>query len=881
MSIIATDFIANTTCPYCGVGCGVSVNKKDNQITVKGNADHPANLGRLCVKGSSLHETLVNDNRLVTPKIHGEEVSWDQALTFTSDKFKKIINKHGSDAVAFYVSGQLLTEDYYVANKLMKGFLGSANIDTNSRLCMSSAVVAHKRAFGNDVVPGCYEDFEEAEVIVFVGSNAAYAHPIIFQRIVKAQKQKGTKIVVIDPRRTATCEVADLHLPIASGSDAYFFNGLLAYLYQNDYIDEVFIQNHCDGFDDAISAAMVETANIEDVALACKVNAKDIQTAFEWFAQNPKVVTIFSQGINQSATGTDKGNAIINCHLATGKIGKPGATPFSITGQPNAMGGREVGGLANQLAAHMDFANQSDVQYVSDFWQAQNMASKQGLKAIDMFNAVNDGKIKAIWIMATNPVVSMPNADFVKQALQKCELVVVSDCMSNTDTAKLADVLLPASTWSEKQGTVTNSERRISLQKGFIEPPGQAKHDWEIMCDFAKKMGFGEAFDYKDSHEIFVEHAKLSGINSSKNNAFDISNLETISKEEYLNFKPIQWPVTKQLPNGQKRMFCDGKFFTDNGKAKMIAIKPASPIHHLKKDQLILNTGRIRDQWHTMTRTGSVNRLHSHTPEPFVQIHPSDAQRLNIQDQQIIQLDNNSARFLAKAAIDEEQQMSMIFAPIHWSDAFASAARVDSLVPAIVDQLSGQPQFKSTAVTVSPFKAKWHGLLFCNSEVEISFDYWCKNLIHQSVMYTLADLCESEFAIRRVKNLFAHIKDWVSVKDAQTDHIRLAGFKGEKLELLLFISPDQTGLVDKNWPAKQIGESFTGVQRYQVLTGQDQSGAVDVGAIICSCFQIGENQIKQAIKEGCTTSEALGRVLKCGTNCGSCIPELDKIIQNT
>ncbi|MCJ8314960.1 MAG: molybdopterin-dependent oxidoreductase [Pseudomonadales bacterium] len=587
MNIIATDLIAQTTCPYCGVGCGVNVNKKDNEITVKGNTEHPANLGRLCVKGSSLHETLVPKNRLLTPKVNGEEVSWDQALTFTADKFKKIIQQDGPDAVAFYVSGQLLTEDYYVANKLMKGFIGTSNIDTNSRLCMSSAVVAHKRAFGNDVVPGCYEDLEEADVVIFVGSNAAYAHPIIFQRIVKAQKDSGKKIIVIDPRRTATCEVADLHLPLASGTDSFFFNGLLAYLAQNNYVDQEFIDNHCDGFDSAVESALIDTASIKQVATICEVSEQDIKTAFEWFAQNPKVVTVFSMGINQSATGSDNGNAIINCHLATGKIGKPGAAPFSITGQPNAMGGREVGGLANQLAAHMDFANKHEIQYVEQFWQAPNMAKQQGLKAIDMFNAVSDGKIKAIWIMATNPVVSMPNADFVKEALLKCELVVVSDCMDNTDTAKIADVLLPATTWSEKEGTVTNSERRISLQKAFVKAPGQAKNDWEIMCEFAKKMGWEKDFDYTDAHEIFVEHAKLSAINSEFNNAFNIEALIDITKEDYLNFKPIQWPVTAQHKKGVKRLFSDGKFFTDNGKAKILTIKPTAPFHKLKDNQLI------------------------------------------------------------------------------------------------------------------------------------------------------------------------------------------------------------------------------------------------------------------------------------------------------
>ncbi|MFQ3323752.1 MAG: assimilatory nitrate reductase catalytic subunit [Pseudomonadales bacterium] len=477
-----------TTCPYCGVGCGVEATLKDDRlIAVTGDKSHPANLGKLCVKGTALNETMGHHGRLLAPQIDGIEVDWPTAIDTVASRLTAIREQHGPNAIAFYLSGQLLTEDYYVANKLAKGFIGTANVDTNSRLCMSSAVAAYKRAFGNDLVPCSYEDIDHCELLILTGSNAAWTHPVLYQRMVAAKKQNPKmKIVVIDPRRTASCDIADLHLAIAPGSDGFIFNGLLNYLASDKKLDNQYISDHTQGFDAALNAAAELT--IEAVVANTGVSEADIVTFYRWYADTANTISFYSMGINQSATGTDKCNAIINCHLATGRIGKIGAGPFSITGQPNAMGGREVGGLANILAAHMDYSF-DNIALVSEFWQSKSVNTMPGLKAVDLFDAVATGEIKAIWIMGTNPVVSMPNADKVKAALENCDTVIVSDCVEETDTTATANILLPATGWGEKSGTVTNSERRISRQRSLEPAAGQAKDDWWILASVAKKNG--------------------------------------------------------------------------------------------------------------------------------------------------------------------------------------------------------------------------------------------------------------------------------------------------------------------------------------------------------------------------------------------------------
>ena len=521
-----------TTCAYCGVGCGILATPTGGrEVVIKGDPDHPATHGKLCSKGTHLGETVGLEGRLLHPMIGKRRASWDKALELVAKKFRDTIARHGPDSVAFYVSGQILTEDYYVANKLMKGFIGSANIDTNSRLCMSSAVAGHVRAFGEDVVPVSYEDLEQADLIVLVGSNTAWCHPIVYQRIQAARSMRGARLVVVDPRRTETCDDADLHLAIRPGSDVALMNGLLAHLRREGLVDEAYLAAHVSepqGFWDALD----EGQDLWTVAKACDVAPADLSRFYELFAATPRAITLFSQGINQSLRGTDQVNAIINVHLATGRIGTPGAGPFSITGQPNAMGGREVGGLASSLASHMDFAP-DNVARVGRFWAAPSMATKPGLKAVDLFRAIRDGRVKALWVMATNPAVSMPDANMVRDALSICPFVVVSDVIADTDTSRYAHVRLPAAGWGEKDGTVTNSERRISRQRAFLPLPGEARPDWWIVAQVGRRMGWKTAFTYDCAADVYREHARLSAYENDGRRLFDLRRHAAIGNADY------------------------------------------------------------------------------------------------------------------------------------------------------------------------------------------------------------------------------------------------------------------------------------------------------------------------------------------------------------
>jgi assimilatory nitrate reductase catalytic subunit len=611
-----------TTCPYCGVGCGViATPQPDGSVAIKGDTDHPANFGRLCSKGSALGETVGVEDRLLHPEIHGHRANWDSALDLVAKKFSEAIAAHGPDSVAFYVSGQLLTEDYYVANKLMKGFIGSANIDTNSRLCMASSVAGHRRAFGSDTVPGTYEDLELADLVVLTGSNLAWCHPVLYQRLAAAkEKRPEIRVVVIDPRRTMTADIADLHLAIAPDGDTALFAGLLRYLAEKGIVRSAYVEKHTNGFNDALAAAHSFTP--QRVAMETGLAAEEIESFYRLFAGHERAVTVYSQGVNQSASGTDKVNAIINCHLATGRIGRPGMGPFSVTGQPNAMGGREVGGLANMLACHMDIENGYHRDLVQRFWHAPRMAEKPGLKAVDMFRAVAEGRIKALWIMATNPADSLPDADAVEAALKVCPFVVVSDIASATDTLRHAHVKLPSAGWGEKDGTVTNSERRISRQRPFLSPPGEARADWWQLAEVAKRMGFAEAFDYSNPAEIFREYAALSAEENDGSRDFDIGAHAAIEPAEFDALQPFQWPaLAKGTPEGDDfRFFASGNFYTPDRRARFIAVKPEPRRVIDGEYPFVLNTGRVRDHWHTMTRTGKSARLSAHMAEPFAEI---------------------------------------------------------------------------------------------------------------------------------------------------------------------------------------------------------------------------------------------------------------------
>lgn len=872
-----------TTCPYCGVGCGIEVaRQKNDEITINGDRDHPANYGRLCSKGSALGETLGLEGRLLYPQVAGQRVSWDTALATVAGGLRRIIGEHGPDAVAFYVSGQLLTEDYYVANKLMKGFIGSANIDTNSRLCMSSSVAGHQRAFGTDTVPGNYEDLEKADLIVLVGSNLAWCHPVLYQRIIAARSRNPSlKLVVIDPRRTATCEDADLHLAIKPGTDTVLFNGLLYHLHISKQTNPIFTHQHTINL-----TKTLQSIQSTQVAKSCGLTETQINEFYRLFGGTEKTVTVYSQGVNQSSYGTDKVNAIINCHLATGRIGKPGMGPFSVTGQPNAMGGREVGGLANQLAAHMGFSNET-IDRVGRFWQTTNVACSPGLKAVDMFRAIGEGRIRAVWIMATNPVVSLPDADSIKKALEGCELVIVSDACADTDTMAYANVRLPALTWGEKDGTVTNSERRISRQRPFLPWPGEARPDWWIISQVACRLGYARAFNYRKPAQIFREHAALSGFENWGTRVFDISGLAGISDVEYNALKPVQWPFPAGTRAGTARLFGNGRFYTQSGRANFVPVDRRTPVHPVDAEfPLVLNTGRIRDQWHTMTRTGKSPRLSSHIVEPYAELHPMDGLAHGIVDGSLVRVRSQWGEVVVRAYLSEAQQPGSLFVPMHWSSQFASSGRIGAVVNPEVDPLSGQPESKHTPVCIQSYRPAWQGFALSRIPLSSTADTCSFWVIVKGKQFWRYELAGESFPNdwQQWAHQFAgaeggHPLEWIDYMDRAAGCFRSAAIHNNRMEFCIFIAPS-LDLPSRSWLAGLFDrQALRPEERRTVLTGRPAAGRPDHGRIVCSCFGVGLNSLVDAIRSRkLTTPQEIGAALQAGTNCGSCVPELRALI---
>ena len=1104
-----------TTCPYCGVGCGVLASVDTGGIiSVKGDPEHPANFGKLCSKGSALAQTLGAERRLTQPYYQNklasmqqqqamlsnmpldtassnsamtistikpliENTDWDTVLEDIAGRLNDTIEKHGRDSIMFYVSGQLLTEDYYVANKFIKGFIGNNNIDSNSRLCMSSAVAGHKRAFGADLVPGNYEDLEACDLLVLVGSNMAWCHPILFGRFLAAKKaDPSKKLIVIDPRRTDSCEFADLHLPIAAGTDTHLYNGLLHYLEQQGCQDDDYVKQSL-GVADALDAA--KTWTIDKVASACQVPIDSIRQFYKLIAATDKTVTAFSMGVNQSKTGTDKVNAIINTHLFTGRVGKVGASPFSLTGQPNAMGGREVGALANLLAAHLDLGNADHRQLVADFWESpQAIAPEVGVKACDAADAILEGRIKAIWIMATNPVVSLPEADRFRQALAQCDLVIVSDCSVDSDTVQCADIVLPAQGWGEKSGTVTNSERRISRQRTLMPAVGVAKPDWWILSQVATRMGL-TGFDYQDPSEIFNEHVALTAyrndghennpIVSLKNQprflnlsndlpdfAADIkaitevahnsqpisqinqtTQLNALSVEEYDAMLPFQWggkriSIINTADDSAGRLL--GKSLDNLSKqtvsctkAHLIAITPsddaslpnlhrhkrkyrgqynsdnqqpsnqyAQPTSQTDNDELLvlnqpaidlrLITGRLRDQWHTMTRTGLAPQLNQHQSVPTLTVHPDDAKLLGIETDDFVQLhrryeeemitdsdihyptadtalasDVPVSQVLAQVTISDAMRVGDAFMPMHWSNAFASFSRMGTLIPTVVDPHSGQPELKNSAIRITAVPMQAFGKILVHPDwqdavivqlraILADFDAqrvkealfkretdahlnqpassqlpaltW--NLRHQtnSVLFNLASPIASvidtlsapefwqQFAASMQTPLHALSTPPSQTGDINTaftinkqqDQLRLivtqSGYDtaadnnatdvitpdtkvpSERLIMAVYIAPTLPQLPSVHWLDSCFADTsqIPNNQRYKwLLAGRPASGYIDPGTLICSCMAVGKNIIINAItKHDCTTATAVGKQCRAGTNCGSCVGQINELI---
>ncbi|MHA7834837.1 MAG: molybdopterin-dependent oxidoreductase, partial [Algiphilus sp.] len=784
------------------------------------------------------------------------------------------------------------------ANKLMKGYIGSGNIDTNSRLCMSSAVAGYVRAFGEDVVPVEYADLDDAELVILAGSNLAWCHPVLYQRLVAAKRRRPEmRVVNIDPRRTATSDIADLHLPIAPGADVTLFNGLLQYLWRADCLDAPFVAGHTSGLGDALEAS-VECTDIAVVARRCGLQQSAVRTFFAWVAECPRTITLFSQGVNQSSQGTDKVNAIINCHLLTGRLAKKGAGPFSITGQPNAMGGREVGGLANQLAAHLRLDDSGQRRLLQRFWGSPSMVQKPGLKAVDLFEAVHNGQVKAIWIMATNPVVSLPNADRVRAALDACDLVVVSEVDGGTDTAAYADVLLPAAAWGEREGTVTNSERVISRQRAFRSPPGEARPDWWALCELGKRLGYAEAFDYQEPADIFDEHARLSALEnpvlgpSDEDREggrypryFHLGGLTGLSRAEYDALEPVRWPIRTRERPAPERPFANGYFSHPDGRARFVAVQQRGPEHAPDaRFPLVLNTGRVRDQWHTMTRTGFSATLAQHRDEPTVDLHPEDALTNGIRPGELARVSTRWGTMVVRAVTSGDMKRGELFIPIHWNGQTASDARVGALVNPVVDPLSGEPEFKHTPAAIAPFESAWTGFLFTRRPAALDgVTWWVRIQAPDCLRYELAGLQwpDDMEAFAQTLTELPGTADWIVYADRAAGSYRAICFDADDRVLACLFLSQSGALPARDWLTGQMAHRHCGAARRARLLAGEAPHAVDCGPTVCSCFGVGRAAISQAIQEeGLRTAEAVTAHLKAGGNCGSCLPEIRALIDD-
>ncbi|GAA0784526.1 MULTISPECIES: molybdopterin-dependent oxidoreductase [Pseudomonadati] len=898
-----------SSCAYCGVGCGLTISHNASQIQVapnlpfslKGDSSHPANFGHLCAKGDKLLLSLNQPNTLRYPKLRsGKPLEWDVATQLIADKFQQTIKQYGPDSVALYLSGQLLTEDYYVANKFAKGYLKNANVDTNSRLCMSSAVSAMQRAFGEDVVPGCYQDFEQAEVIVLIGANTAWTHPVLFQRILAAKQTNGCKLVVIDPICTATAKQADLHLAVSPGADLSLFVGLLGYLADNHCLNQEYIQHHTEGFETVVDNAQRVSGCLAALAETVGVSQVDLKAFYHLFSSSKKVLTASCQGVNQSVIGTDTTNAIINCHLALGQIGQAGAGFFSLTGQPNAMGGREVGGLATQLASHMGFSEQEQT-LLADFWQCGQVATQPGLAAVEMFDALAKGKIKAIWILGTNPVVSLPESDKVAKALADCPFVVVSEVSPDSDTAKLADVLLPAQGWSEKCGTVTNSERTISRQRGFIAAKGQAKPDWWALSQVAINMGFS-GFEYQDNAAIFSEFALLSQTvkQAFPHKRFNLGGLAGLTKAQYDNLPPTQWPVASQQQIGQQhqRVFTDAQFSTASGKAQFIT--PAKTVeganrHNVDSLQrkpltVLLNSGRSRDQWHTMTRTGHIASLRANVPEPTLSLHSSLLKPFELVAAGLVKIQSatDSAFTLARVVVDDDLPLNLANMPMHWSQQFSLANGVNQAIDSRFDPVSKQPGFKCQPVRLLPAELALQGVVFGEH------DALAQGLIWQVAQTLTTGICY-HLGFAHQQDGFAYQASpfslqWTVMVDAQTLknqqlHIQCNTDKGRLIALKIL--SNQTVNIALETMNALIGQTLD----TKLLNQLHQQLKAGNSPLICSCTGVTDARISDEVNRQFNQKMLLHGVkqvhfqqvldatqssLGCGRKCGSCHSEVSK-----
>jgi assimilatory nitrate reductase catalytic subunit len=883
-----------TTCPYCGVGCGVIVHAEAGRIVdVEGDPAHPANAGRLCTKGATLHLSTDARARLHHPQIRRSRgdargpASWKDAIGFSAERFARIIDLHGPDSVAFYVSGQLLTEDYYVFNKLARALVGTNNIDTNSRLCMSSAVTGYKATLGADAPPACYEDIDHADCIFIAGSNTAFAHPVLFRRIEDARaRNPALRLIVVDPRRTDTAAAADLHLPILPGTDVALFNAMLHVMLWEGLCDLDYIAAHTEGFGQAKAAVAEYTPRA--AASICGVPADDIVAAAKMFGGARAALSLYCQGLNQSVQGTDKNAALINLHLATGQIGHPGAGPFSLTGQPNAMGGREVGGMATLLSAHRDLNDPAHRDEMARFWDVPAFPPAPGKTAVEMFDALHAGEIKAIWIACTNPAQSMPDQTRVAEALQRAELVVLQEAFASTETARFADVLLPATTWGEKHGTVTNSERRISRVRAAVAAPGEARHDWEIAADFARVLGgmlgrdADRLFPYTDPERIFDEHRE-----TTRGRDLDITGLDYALLERE---GPQQWPFPAGAARGLARLYGDGRFPTASGRARFASAAHRSTAEKTDaRHPLRLNTVRLRDQWHGMSRTGTVARLYGHAEEPLLAMNAADMRARHLNDGDLVRLRSRRGELRLRARASEEVRAGQVCVPMHWGARFLRGGVNLLTVPAF-DPVSKQPELKHAAVQVEKLACAWQVTAMRSGDalrhldavqpLLERFDYAsCALHGRDTPMLVFRAASGNPVAQELIDALDTALdldRDGVlDYRDARRGISKRVLIEGDRV-----IGARLSGeTAARDWLRELMANSGSAneVRRWVLApVASLPAGGKTRGRIVCNCLDVSEMEISERLAAGFSLEEVQAS-LRCGTSCGSCIPELRRM----
>lgn len=880
-----------SVCCYCGTGCGVRIHVEGGRVQrVTGDVSHPSNQGKLCSKGRALAATVGDDeSRVLTaqwrPAKSAERrpIALEDAFEIAAAKLAQVIERDGPDAIGFYLSGQLLTEDYTVFNKLARGLVGTNNIDTNSRLCMSSAVMGYKLTLGADAPPACYEDLDHADMVLIAGSNMAYAHPVLYQRLVAAKARRPElKVVVVDPRRTDTCAIADLHLAIAPGTDVALFHAMLNVLIWEELLDRAYIDQHTEGF-----AALKQRVHEFTPSAAegiCGVPAADIIQCARWFGQARAALSLYTMGLNQSSSGTDKNAALIHLHLATGKIGKPGSGPFSLTGQPNAMGGRESGGMATLLPGHRDPRDPAHRADVAALWGVPSLPETPGLPALDMFDAVLDGRIKVLWIAATNPAQSLPNQAKVRAALEKAEMVIVQEAFAGTETLDYADLVLPAATWPEKEGTVTNSERRISRVRAAIAPPGQAQADWKLACGIARRLAARLApeksrlFDYQDEAAIFADQARAT---AGRDLDYSALNYERLEDEG-----PRQWPYG-QAGQGKARLYEDGVFPTPSGRARFLDIgytPVAESVSALYSIQL--TTGRLRDQWHTMSRSGLAAALTRHAELPQLHLHPSDMLRFGLVGNRLAKVRSRRGQLVLPAVADDALIPGHGYIPMHWGSSFIAGEGVNALSNDVCDPISFQPELKHSAVKVEAVSYEWHAAAWVQGSIPLlrrRLRRWLTVFPYAVIVPTatggegvrlhLAALEHPEQAV--LEQLISAVgldNADMAFDDPSRGRVRRIRREGERLKAFLLAGDTKAQDALLHWADTGTPPASASL----VLVGRGP--AVTRAKIVCTCENVNDQQIHQAIASGQDLA-AMQANLKCGTGCGSCLPQIKQMIQ--